>query len=70
MKTLPPRKFATYLFVFGLAFVMLYPLLWMFSASLTPGGMIGSAGLIPPRGVTADSLSIRSWSADSLSLAI
>jgi multiple sugar transport system permease protein len=42
------------LFVFGLAFVMLYPLLWMVSASLTPGGMIGSAGLIPPRGVTAE----------------
>jgi len=50
--TLHPRKLATYLFVVGLAFVMLYPLLWMFSASVTPGGLTGSAGLIPPRGVT------------------
>jgi multiple sugar transport system permease protein len=51
---LNPKKFITYLFVFGLAFIMLYPLLWMVSASLTPGGLIGSAGLIPPRGVTAE----------------
>src|SRR6202171_667357 len=33
---------------------MLYPLLWMVSASLTPGGLIGSAGLISPRGASLD----------------
>ena len=48
------RRFLSYLAVIGLAFVMLYPLLWMFSASLTPGGQIGSAGLVPPRGVTLE----------------
>jgi pectin-derived oligosaccharide transport system permease protein len=46
------RRFGSYLGVTGLAFVMLYPLLWMFSASLAPGGLIGSAGLVPPNGVT------------------
>src|SRR6266851_10257035 len=52
----PPevRRFFLYLGVSGLAFVMLYPLLWMFSASLTPGGLIGSAGLVPPRGVSLE----------------
>jgi multiple sugar transport system permease protein len=44
----------TYLGVCGLAFIMLYPLLWMFSASLTPGGLIGSAWLVPPRGTSFD----------------
>ena len=44
------RRFLSYLAVIGLAFVMLYPLLWMFSASLTPGGQIGSASLVPSRG--------------------
>jgi len=48
------RRFLAYLGVGGLAFVMLYPLLWMLSASLTPGGLIGSAGLVPPRGVTLE----------------
>jgi len=48
------RRFLTYLGVTGLAFVMLYPLLWMFSASLAPGGLIGSAGLVPPNGTTFD----------------
>jgi multiple sugar transport system permease protein len=52
--TLTPRQLFIYLFVFGLAFIMLYPLLWMVSASLTPGGLIGSAGLVPPRGVSFD----------------
>ena len=52
MTTLAPRRVWTYLFVFGLAFVMMYPLLWMFSASLTPGGLIGSAWIVPPRGTT------------------
>jgi multiple sugar transport system permease protein len=52
----PPsaRRFLSYLGVVGLAFIMLYPLLWMFSASLTPGGLIGSASLIPARGVTLE----------------
>ncbi len=52
----PPeaKRFFTYLFVLGLAFVMLYPLLWMVSASLTPGGLIGSASLVPPRGTTLE----------------
>ena len=51
---LEARRFLLYLVVVGLAFVMLYPLLWMVSASLTPGGLIGSAGLVPPQGVTFD----------------
>src|ERR1700704_112155 len=52
----PPqaRRVFSYLGVVGLCFVMMYPLLWMFSASLTPGGLIGSAALVPPRGVTLD----------------
>jgi len=49
-----PRRFLAYLGVSGLAFVMLYPLLWLVSASLTPGGLIGSAWLVPPRGVTLE----------------
>ena len=49
-----PRRFLAYLGVSGLAFVMLYPLLWLVSASLTPGGLIGSAWLVPPRGVTVE----------------
>lgn len=52
MTELAPRRVFMYIFVVGLAFVMLYPLLWMFSASLTPGGLIGSAWLAPPRGTT------------------
>jgi multiple sugar transport system permease protein len=46
------RRMLSYVGVIALAFVMLYPLLWMVSASLTPGGLIGSASLIAPRGVT------------------
>jgi multiple sugar transport system permease protein len=48
------RRTLSYVAIVGLAFVMLYPLLWMMSASLTPGGLIGSAGLMPPRGITFD----------------
>lgn len=48
------RRFLAHLGVIALACVMLYPLLWMVSASLTPGGLIGSAGLIPPRGATLE----------------
>jgi multiple sugar transport system permease protein len=48
------RRTLSYVAILGLAFVMLYPLLWMVSASLTPGGLIGSAGLMPPRGITFD----------------
>ena len=48
------RKFLAYLGVVGLAFVMMYPLLWMFSASLTPGGLTGSASLVPSRGLTLE----------------
>ena len=51
---LAARRFLAYLGVTGLAFVMLYPLLWLVSASLTPGGLIGSAWLVPPRGVTVE----------------
>jgi multiple sugar transport system permease protein len=62
-QTYPPsmRRFLSYVGVIGLAFVMLYPLLWMLSASLTPGGLIGSASLIPPRGVTFENYQ-QGWS--------
>jgi multiple sugar transport system permease protein len=39
---------------------MIYPLLWMVYASVTPGGMIGSAGLVLPQGTT-ESNYVEGW---------